>query len=58
MYPRKRRLAFFVNIDDLGRHNEDRISKEVEDGVLKPEEGGFLRGNMMGSNYLSEEEEE
>lgn len=58
MYPRKRRLDFFVNIDDLGRQREDRISKEVEDGILKPEEGGFLRGDMVGSSYLSEEEEE
>lgn len=59
MYPKKRvDKAVLVEIDDLNLYEEEIIESKVEEGVLSPEEGGFLRGNNLGGEYLEEEEEE
>jgi len=56
MYPRRKNKDIFMDVDDLDLYNEEIIRQKVEEGVLNPEEAGFLRGAMEA--YEEEEEED
>jgi len=55
MYPKRRLMKNMI--DDLTFDQFREIDEEVESGVIKPREGGFMRGVEESGIYLEEEEE-